>query len=56
MKNSYEEEKRSMFAKVAPVVFAAVLSIVSVVYIVCRTLNNRAYHEKWKDYDGCGVG
>ncbi len=49
-------EKRSMFSKVAPVVLALMLAIVSVVYIVCRTLSNRAYHEKWKDYDECGLG
>ena len=49
-------EKHSMFSKVAPVVLALRLAITSVVYIVCRTLSNRAYHEKWKDYDECGLG
>ncbi|MDO4156588.1 MAG: hypothetical protein Q4D37_07400 [Oscillospiraceae bacterium] len=49
-------EKHSMFSKVAPVVLALMLAITSVVYIVCRTLSNRAYHEKWKDYDECGLG
>ena len=49
-------EKHSMFSKVAPVVLALMLAITSVVYIVCRTLSNRAYHEKWKEYDECGLG
>lgn len=51
-----DTEKHSMFGKVAPVVLALMLAITSVVYIVCRTLSNRAYHEKWKDYDECGLG
>ncbi|MBQ8823762.1 MAG: hypothetical protein IJZ64_00850 [Ruminococcus sp.] len=47
--------KRATFFKVIPVLTALMAVIVSVVYIVCRTLNNKAYNEKWKDYDECGL-
>lgn len=38
-----------------PVVCALILVIASVAYIVCRTMSDRAYNEKWKDYDECGL-
>ena len=34
---------------------ALVLAMLSAVFIVCRTLSNRSHHEKWKDYDECGI-
>lgn len=38
-----------------PVVGALFLVIASAAYILYRTMSNRAYHEKWKDYDECGL-
>ena len=55
-KDSGKKERLSMFYKVAPVVGALVLAMLSAVFIVCRTLlNNRSHREKWKDYDECGI-
>lgn len=34
---------------------AIFLAIGSVVYIIWRCISNRAYHEKWKDYDDTGL-
>jgi len=38
-----------------PVVGALFLVIASAAYILYRTMSNRAYQEKWKDYDECGL-
>ena len=54
-KDSVKKERLSMFYKVAPVVGALVLAMLSAGFIVCRTLSNRSHHEKWKDYDECGI-
>ena len=54
-KDSGKKERLSMFYKVAPVVGALVLAMLSAVFIVCRPLSNRSHHEKWKDYDECGI-
>ena len=48
-KDSVKKERLSMFYKVAPVVGALVLAMLSAVFIVC------SHHEKWKDYDECGI-
>ena len=34
---------------------AIFLAIGSVVYIIWRGISNRAYYEKWKDYDDTGL-
>lgn len=34
---------------------AIFLAIGSVVYIIWRGVSNKAYIEKWKDYDECGL-
>ncbi len=50
------QEKKSVFRKVNPVLGAIIVVIVSIAYIVCRTVSNHIYNEKWKDYDECGLG
>ena len=54
-KDSVKKERLSMFYKVAPGVGALVLAMLSAVIIVSVTLSNRSDHEKWKDYDECGI-
>lgn len=38
-----------------PMIVALTLFATSAAYIIFRTLDNRAYAEKWKDYDECGL-
>lgn len=50
------EEKRIEAKKSAlPVIGALLLVVASVGYIVYRSVSERAYNEKWKDYDECGL-
>jgi len=41
---------------VIKLMFAVFLAIGSVVYIMYRGASNKAYREKWQDYDECGLG
>ncbi|MCD8328871.1 MAG: hypothetical protein LUC25_07250 [Ruminococcus sp.] len=34
---------------------ALVLVVASVTLFVYRLMSNKAYYEKWKDYDECGL-
>ena len=43
------------FGKMLSVVVPIVLLMGSVGYIVYRLLGERAYREKWKDYEDCGL-
>lgn len=52
---NYEEMRKSAMKSAVPVVGALFLVVVSVAYILFRTMSNRAYLEKWKDYDECGL-
>ncbi len=57
MCNKIEKEPKSIpFCSVIPTALSLILIIGSVVYIVFKTMSNRAYNEKWKDYDECGLG
>lgn len=57
MCNKIEKKPKSIpFCSVVPTALSLILIIGSVVYIVFRTMSNRAYNEKWKDYDECGLG
>ena len=50
-----EKEKKKAFKSAIPVVCALLLVVASVAYIIYRTFSERAYNEKWKDYDECGL-
>lgn len=50
------EEKRIEAKKSAlPIIGALLLVVASVGYIVYKVTIERAYNEKWKDYDECGL-
>jgi predicted membrane channel-forming protein YqfA (hemolysin III family) len=38
-----------------PVLAALICVTCSVAYIVFRTMSNKNYEQKWKDYDECGI-
>lgn len=38
-----------------PLLFAIFAAIASVVYIMYKSWSNKAYIEKWKDYEDCGI-
>ncbi len=38
-----------------PLLLAIFMAIGSVVYIMYKSWSNKAYAEKWKDYDECGI-
>lgn len=37
------------------ILLAVVLALAAVVYAVSRVMQDRAYDEKWSDYDECGL-
>ena len=49
------QETREFFRTAIPVAAALFLFLASAAYIVYRTVSNRQYHERWKDYDECGL-
>ena len=51
-----KEPKTIPFCSVIPTALSLILIIGSVVYIVFKTMSNKAYNEQWKDYDECGLG
>jgi hypothetical protein len=40
---------------VASLVVGLAAVVMAGLYLVYRFLDERAYHEKWKDYDDCGL-
>jgi len=51
-----EEIRISTKKSALSVIVALVLVVASAGYIVYRIVSERAYNEKWKDYDECGLG
>ncbi len=51
MDENLNKEKKS----VVGVIIALLLVVASASYIVFKMFSNKAYHEKWKDYDECGL-
>lgn len=49
------EKKGSNAFSVVSLVLGLVGVVVAALYLVYRFLSDRAYHEKWKDYDDCGL-
>ena len=49
------EKKKTNALSVASLVLGLVSLVVAALYLVYRFLSDRAYHEKWKDYDDCGL-
>ncbi|MDE5569580.1 MAG: hypothetical protein K2I82_02870 [Ruminococcus sp.] len=42
----------SMFV---PIVGAVFIACASILYILYKSWSNKAYFERWKDYEDCGV-
>ncbi len=55
MEGKIEEKKRSQLYIFLTVLTALICAICSVAYIIFRTVSNRSYEQKWKDYDECGI-
>ena len=52
----HNEEKRKLTMRnTVPVIGALLLVVASVAYIMVKTMSDKAYNEKWKDYDECGL-
>ena len=49
-----EEKRKSDKKSALGVIAALVLVVASAGYIVYRIVSEKAYNEKWKDYDECG--
>lgn len=57
MSTEVEEKNNSRSShSIIPIIISLALLMGSVVYIAFRTMSNKAYEEKWKDYDECGLG
>lgn len=50
-----EPEKKSSDTKGGTVFLAVLLAIAAVVLAVCKVMQDRAYDEKWSEYDECGL-
>lgn len=53
--NSVKAENSCPLGGSLPLLLAIFLAIGSVVYIMYKSWSNKAYIEKWKDYDECGI-
>lgn len=38
-----------------PIIGAIFLAVISILYILYKSWDNKLYLEKWKDYEDCGV-
>lgn len=50
-----EAKKNHPLGGSLPLLLAIFLAIGSVVYIMYKSWSDKAYAEKWKDYDECGI-
>lgn len=53
--NNCENKKTGALGGTLPLLFAVFVAIASVVYIMYKSWSNKAYIEKWKDYEDCGI-
>ncbi|MCD7890697.1 MAG: hypothetical protein LUG26_02685 [Ruminococcus sp.] len=56
MKSKEKKSERSHFiCGIVTLLLAIFTAIASVVFIIFKCWSNKAYAEKWKDYDECGI-
>lgn len=48
-------KQESYLKVILPTIAAFFLLAASITYVTYRLLSNRAYREKWKDYNDCGL-
>ena len=48
-------DKEDFLRSALPVAAALFLLMTSIAYIVYRIADNKNYHERWKDYEECGL-
>ncbi len=48
-------EKRNGGLSGVSVLLAAIIALATIAYMACRMMQDRAYDEKWRDYDECGL-
>ncbi|MGN0592093.1 MAG: hypothetical protein ACI4JQ_02470 [Ruminococcus sp.] len=48
-------KKRNRGLKGISILLGAIIALATVACAVCRMMQNRAYDEKWSDYDECGL-
>ncbi len=53
--NNHENKKPGVLGGTLPLLIAVFVAIGSVVYIMYKSWSNKAYIEKWKDYEDCGI-
>lgn len=46
---------KKVLNKSLPIVGAIFIAVVSILYILYKSWDNKLYFEKWKDYEDCGV-
>jgi len=51
-----QETIKSTKKSAISVIVALALVVASAGYIVYRVVSEKAYNEKWKEYDECGLG
>lgn len=50
-----KEKKKSSIIMFISILAALICGVISVAFIVYRSMSNKSYEEKWKDYDECGI-
>ncbi len=53
--NKNDNKQNCALGGTLPLLLAIFVAIGSVVYIMYKSWSNKAYIEKWKDYEDCGI-
>ncbi len=46
---------KKILSMLIPIVCAIFIACASILYILYKSWSNKAYFERWKDYEDCGV-
>jgi len=55
MNKKNEINPKKVLKMFLPIIGAIFISLISILYILWKSWDNRLYFEKWKDYDDCGI-
>lgn len=46
---------KKVFSMFIPIIGAVFIACTAILYILYKSWSNKAYFERWKDYEDCGV-
>lgn len=50
-----EMNPKKVLGMFIPIITAVFIACASILYILYKSWSNKAYFERWKDYEDCGV-